>query len=341
VSPHVTFVIATFKRPDALRCTLRAVRNQTHQNWSALVIGDCCGDDTLHAVRSVGDPRIRYYNLPSRFGEQSGPNSAGLSLAIGDFISFLNHDDLLLPDHLETALAALTGADADFYIGRFADVTAFATDPGGASVPVATRLGPEQQDLRLLFRRSVAFDPSSFWLIRTAYAQAVGAWTPANRLWCNPLRDWLLRAWRRGGTFCFGASVTGLRFGTHNLRRGSPVYDHPAPELDYMIERLEREPPARIRERLLEQVKSWQNIGRQPATVDRPLHRLVSFVGNILATPLYLRAGIDLLSLFARLSGRSRGSALRYLSHRRTGQPLPHQQSIEEFLRTPEAYRLV
>ena len=84
-APHVTFVIATHRRVDALRCTLRALLLQAHPDWTALVIGDRCGDETAEAIRAFHEPRIRYYNLPQRFGEQSGPNSAGLHLAGGDF----------------------------------------------------------------------------------------------------------------------------------------------------------------------------------------------------------------------------------------------------------------
>src|SRR5262245_20540828 len=114
-APRVTFVIATYRRVDALRSTLQALLLQTHADWTALVIGDRCGEETAEAIRSFREPRIRYYNLPRRVGEQSGPNSAGLHLAEGDFISFLNHDDLLLGDHLVDALHRLAADNADFY----------------------------------------------------------------------------------------------------------------------------------------------------------------------------------------------------------------------------------
>ena len=74
-SQHVTFIIATYKRVEALRCTLESLILQEHQNWTALVIGDCCGDETADMIRSLGENRIKYYNFPERFGEQSGPNS--------------------------------------------------------------------------------------------------------------------------------------------------------------------------------------------------------------------------------------------------------------------------
>ena len=177
---QVTFVVATYRRADALRSTLRSVCGQTHGDWTALVVGDACGDETAEAVRSLKDPRIRYYNLPERFGEQSGPNSAGLHMAKGDHVVFLNHDDLLLPDHL----ARMLEHDADVCFGRFA--TATRIEKGE---PVFTETGPRATHLSALFGSSPwAFDPSSFWLVRTAYAKAVGPWRRAAEVWRTPLR---------------------------------------------------------------------------------------------------------------------------------------------------------
>ncbi|MGL4880992.1 MAG: glycosyltransferase family 2 protein, partial [Waterburya sp.] len=70
-SQHVTLVIATYKRVEALRCTLTSLILQQYQDWTALVIGDCCSDETAEMIRSLGESRIKYYNFPERFGEQS------------------------------------------------------------------------------------------------------------------------------------------------------------------------------------------------------------------------------------------------------------------------------
>ena len=141
-APHVTFVIATYRRVDALRCTLRTLLLQSHSDWTALVIGDRCGEETAEAIRTFHEPRIRYYNLPQRFGEQSGPNTAGLHLAEGGVVSFLNHDDLLLADHLTCALDRLTAHDADFYIAKSANARKLERTHTGMLVPVFTDIHP-------------------------------------------------------------------------------------------------------------------------------------------------------------------------------------------------------
>jgi hypothetical protein len=70
-------VIATYKRVEALRCTLQSVMLQEHQDWTALVIGDHCEPETGDMIRALGETRVRYYNLPERCGEQSGPPRSG------------------------------------------------------------------------------------------------------------------------------------------------------------------------------------------------------------------------------------------------------------------------
>ena len=350
-APNVTFVIATYRRVDALRCTLRSLLLQAHTDWTALVIGDRCGDETGEMLRSLRDPRIRYYNLPRRFGEQSGPNTAGLHLAEGDFVSFLNHDDLLLRDHLVRALDQLVSGAADFHIGKFANATRLDDDDSGVVVPVFTEILPRSEDLRdLLMPDPWCFDPSSFWVIRTAYAKAVGPWRPAHRLWRTPLRDWLMRAWRRGGSFCFGDTVTGLRFWTQNLRSGAPLYSNSTPEHEYMIERMERESPDATRSFLRRQLETsatpWS--GATPRS-DRPSPSSwsgawrwrVTKARHLAAVGLYLNFNVDPVSLLGRLRKRPAGALLEEITRRRTGESLPAQQTIQEFLSDPEAHRVL
>ena len=339
---HVTFVIATHRRVDALRCTLRALLLQTHPDWTALVIGDHCGEETAETIRALGEPRIRYYNLPQRFGEQSGPNTAGLHLAEGQFVSFLNHDDLLLADHLVDALDRL--ARADFHIAKFANATELERAPTGALVPVFTEILPRHDALNVLVTGDPwCFDPSSFWVIRTTYARTVGPWRPAVSLCRTPLRDWLMRAWRQGGTFCFGDRVTGLRFWTQNLRKGSPLYAHATPEHEYMLELMQKGSADTVRSFVAAQLARagspaplsvgtrWWRAGRR--TLGRTQRRLLGL--------LYLRFGVDPVSLIGRLSRRPRGGGLAWISQKRTGEALPARPSIRDFLDDPEAHRVL
>ena len=110
--------MATYNRSNVLRLAIESVRWQTYANWELIVVGDCCTDDTADIVASFNDPRIRFYNLPQNVGEQSGPNNFGCQQARGEFIAFLNHDDLYFPRHLREAVRLLQEREVQLVFTR-------------------------------------------------------------------------------------------------------------------------------------------------------------------------------------------------------------------------------
>lgn len=105
--PRVTVITATYNWATVLPYSIGSVLDQTFRDFELLVIGDGCSDESEAVVARVGDPRVRWYNLPSNTGHQSGPNNEGIRRAQGDVIAYLGHDDLWLPQHLELLVHAL------------------------------------------------------------------------------------------------------------------------------------------------------------------------------------------------------------------------------------------
>ena len=197
----------------------------------------------------------------------------------------------------------------------------------------------------LLRRDPWVFDPSSFWVIRAPYAKRVGPWRNAGSIWRTPLRDWLLRAWRLGGRFCFGTRVTGLRFLTRTEPAGAPVYATATPEHESTADRLERETPDAIRAFVRGQLRHGIDAQgtRLPREDDRERPRWQQALGACrrrVSSALYLRFGLDPPALVGRLKGR-RGALLQRLSLKRTGEPLPAAPTLAAFLRDPEAHRVL
>ena len=325
--PHVTFVVATYRRAEALRCTLEALCLQHHADWDAVVVGDACDATTEAAVRAVADPRIAYYNLPERVGEQSGPNSVGLALASGDVVAFLNHDDLLLPDHLAYSLDAM--GTADLFLGRGA-----AAAPSDGALAF-TRVLPRYSDLRRLIGAwPYAFEPCSFWLIRTAYARRVGPWRSARALTRTPLQDWLLRAWRLGGAVVVGERLTGVKTVAPPPRGDGPTY---AQDLDHnatLLERLRNEPLDALRSDMRAQIAA-----QPPLPSPDRFPRAKRVVLGALAR-LYLATGLDVVAVGQRARGR-RGALFARISQRRTGAPLPDPPDLDALIAQAPSFRVV
>lgn len=343
MTAHITCIIATYKRIDALKCTLQALQLQGHENWTALVIGDCCGDETADTIRELGDPRIKYYNFPTRYGEQSGPNSFGLHLAEGDYLSFLNHDDIMLSDHLASSLACLREQRADFHIGKSANATKLAYRADKTVVPVFTETLPEYRNLYYLTLKDPwLFEPSSFYVISNAYAKQVGDWHHSSKLWRPPLRDWLMRAWRQSGRFSFGDKITGIRFWTQNARKVDKLYAVSTQEHAVMLKRCMNETPEDIRRSIEQQILE------ETGTKSNNLKQSIKAVARSICVPhrkviatFYLKYGIDSHAIASWLLFKPRGGIHAELIKKRTGESLSSIPDVAQLLKNPEKYRVI
>jgi len=182
----VSVVIATYNRSNVLRLAIESVRWQTYQDWEIIVVGDCCTDDTAEVVASFKDPAIRFYNLPENFGEQSGPNNFGCREARGEFIAFLNHDDLLYPHHLTNAVRLLHDEQADLVFARRYSIDG----PNG-------RISLRPPSGRFEYEPTSSV-PASCWVFRRELIDDVGPWRAAAELYNYPSQDWIFRVFKAG-----------------------------------------------------------------------------------------------------------------------------------------------
>ena len=184
-SPLVSVITATYNRSNVLALAIESVRWQTLCDWELLVIGDACTDDTEQVVASFADPRIHFLNLKNNVGEQSGPNNEGSQHAQGRYVAYLNHDDLWLPDHLETALAGIEKTSADLV---FTLVDAVSS-PGTNSLLCLTRSRRYEPGMIV---------PASCWFCRREMINEIGPWRYYRECYSVPSQDWLYRAWNAG-----------------------------------------------------------------------------------------------------------------------------------------------
>ncbi len=98
--PLVSIIIPTFNRSKHLQRAIHSALNQTYENIEIIIIDDNSYDDTATVVKNFKDPRIHYY----KNSENKGPTftrNKGLSLSKGEYINFLDDDDILLPKKIE------------------------------------------------------------------------------------------------------------------------------------------------------------------------------------------------------------------------------------------------
>jgi hypothetical protein len=192
--PKVSVIIATYHRPAVLRQTLLSVERQTESDWEVIVVGDACTDATEATVAAFRDRRIRFHNLPVNCGDQSGPNNAGIDLAVSNRLAFLNHDDLWFPDHLERSLTALDAGRADLVFCLGASMRM----DGGAEVLSASPGDVYDPCVDV---------PASCWVFERSLAARVGPWRRSRDIFNVPSQDWLFRAHRIGARMLFAGHL--------------------------------------------------------------------------------------------------------------------------------------
>lgn len=104
-TPLVSVVIPAFNSEKTIRETIESVLNQTWNNLELIVINDGSQDSTLDVINSIKDPRLKVFSY-SNAGVSVSRNR-GTSQAKGEFISFIDADDLWTKDKLEGQLKAL------------------------------------------------------------------------------------------------------------------------------------------------------------------------------------------------------------------------------------------
>lgn len=340
MTAQIDIIIATHNRPEVLARTIRGVLWQTRSDWRLTIVGDQCDGRTARAVGRFADARIRYVNLPERSGEQSIPNSVGLALADAPFVALLNHDDLWLPDHLETALERLAGG-ADFYTAPAAFVGR-SKGLRGLFVPRFSRRSGRRRRLEeAFFRRFHHFEPVSAWVMRRTAMLQLWPFTPALRIHRTPLEDFVLRAWRAGLAHVDGDTITVIKDNAKAQPGEGPIYAETRLEMVSLAWRVRLFGAADLRRRIEAQYPPGPTAMRPQTPRQRDggagLSRSVEEVAQAALTPedarAFLETGRDALAERLAESGFEPGWRLREALRQRTGETLRDPPSIESMVR--------
>jgi glycosyltransferase involved in cell wall biosynthesis len=206
--PAASIIIATYNRPSVLRYSIASVLQSDFADWELIVVGDGCTDDTEEVVRAFADPRISFMNLPGNSGGQSAPNNAGLALARGRYIFFLNQDDMYFPDHLRRSVEFMDreGADLAWSPVLLLHQSGSETGPPDPSRDVVWLDGGVPAG---------TFDPGAFiiassWVAKRQTCLAVGPWRSEEQTRLSPSQEWLFRAYQQGRRLAYHRHVSVL-----------------------------------------------------------------------------------------------------------------------------------
>jgi glycosyltransferase involved in cell wall biosynthesis len=101
-SPFFSVIIPTYNRASLIPFTLNSVLEQTFFNFEIIIIDDGSTDHTQHAIiQYLSDQRVQYYKIKN--SERGAARNYGVKQSRGQYVTFLDSDDIFLPWHLETA----------------------------------------------------------------------------------------------------------------------------------------------------------------------------------------------------------------------------------------------
>lgn len=96
----VSIIMPSYNTAIYIEETIQSVLNQTYPNWELIIVDDCSNDNTDEVLEKIKDPRIHYLKNEKNCGAAVSRNKA-LCEAKGQWIAFLDSDDLWMPNKLE------------------------------------------------------------------------------------------------------------------------------------------------------------------------------------------------------------------------------------------------
>ena len=187
---------------------IESVLRQTYKNYEIIVVDDGSTDNTM-AVLDPYRTSIKVLARPN--GGPSAARNHGLSMASGEYVYFLDADDLVYPDGLSSLVSHLeTHPETDLVAGEWDTFDVTSNELSSRSGVTATR-NTSQVDLCRNMLIETLF-PIHAALTRIGPVRACGGWDES--LWCAEDRDLWLRLARQGSHFHF-LSVPVARYRRH------------------------------------------------------------------------------------------------------------------------------
>jgi glycosyltransferase involved in cell wall biosynthesis len=233
---RVSVVTPTRDRARYLGDAIRSALDQGFPGLEVIVVDDGSTDGTPAVAASFGD-RIRY----ERRGTGSGPGAArnrALGMARGEYVAFLDSDDLWRPGRLARQIPMLDAAPRAGLL--YAAVDYVDADGNPSPIRRSRRGTPSGRILRTLLRHNVM--ETSTVIARRALVEEAGGFDPRFR-WNEDLDLWLRIALRHEVIYDPTPSVLMRRHPDQLIARHRELGDSLVEVLEGNLERLRRDAP--------------------------------------------------------------------------------------------------
>lgn len=121
--PKVSVIMNCYNGEKYLREAMDSVFAQTFQDWEIVFWDNTSSDSSPQIAKSYGDAKVKYFRSPSLTNLGEARRNA-VNVAQGEWVAFLDCDDIWYPEKLAVQMAALEGTDYIFAYAGIREVTA-------------------------------------------------------------------------------------------------------------------------------------------------------------------------------------------------------------------------
>lgn len=223
-APRVSVVIPTFNHAHFLKSALESVRAQSMADWECIVVNNYSTDDTESVIAILNDSRIRLINFNNE-GIIAASRNVGIAEARGEWIAFLDSDDLWDQEKLDSCLAV-----ANDEVDVIAHPERYLQD--GVSIRESEVARPERVSYRALLFRGNCLSPSGT-LVRRTWLQRLNGFSVDRELVTAEDFDLWLRLAASGARFVAVERTLGS-FRLHAAQNSSAAERHEAASLSVL-----------------------------------------------------------------------------------------------------------
>ncbi len=113
MSERVSIIVPVYNKAEYLQRTLKSILNQTHKNIEVIIIDDGSTDDSEKIIKEFSKKDDRIVSLLRENRGASKTRNQGLEMVKGEYVCFIDADDVISPNFIENLLTGIKNADAD------------------------------------------------------------------------------------------------------------------------------------------------------------------------------------------------------------------------------------
>lgn len=117
----ISIIVPCYNVSQFIEDCFFSIHNQTYQNFEAIFVNDGSTDDTLEKLNQLSNKygKEKYIVISQQNKGLSGARNTALSYAKGEYVTFLDSDDMYAPNYLETLKGAIEKYGADVSVCKF------------------------------------------------------------------------------------------------------------------------------------------------------------------------------------------------------------------------------